>query len=113
MKPTYEDLEIALAESVKLQAHYAKLINMHDGGERAIFPTSEEWIARLRETGKLPKHMTLKAAYDHILGGCIAISPDMYGVALRDIAKLCGREVDDAFKKEVRDHERTLPSYCD
>lgn len=38
----------ALAESVKLQAHYADLLNMHDGGQRQIFPTVEAWLARLR-----------------------------------------------------------------
>jgi hypothetical protein len=38
----------ALAASVKLQAHYAELLNMHDGGERMIFPTVESWLARLR-----------------------------------------------------------------
>ena len=39
----------ALGESVKLQAHYAKLLNMHDGGERIAFDSAEQWIARLRE----------------------------------------------------------------
>lgn len=39
----------ALAESVKLQAHYASLLNMHDGGQRLIFPTVEAWLARLHE----------------------------------------------------------------
>jgi hypothetical protein len=42
-------LRFALEESVKLQAHYAKLLNMHDGGERMVFPTVEAWIARLDE----------------------------------------------------------------
>jgi hypothetical protein len=42
------ELSAALEESVKLQAHYAKLLNMHDGGERMIFPTVESWLARLR-----------------------------------------------------------------
>lgn len=40
-------LEHALSESVKLQAHYAKLLNMHDGGQRMIFPTAEAWLKRL------------------------------------------------------------------
>lgn len=40
----------ALEESVKLQSHYAHLLNMHDGGLRNTFENSEEWIARLRET---------------------------------------------------------------
>lgn len=46
-------LQIALAESVKLQAHYASLLNMWDGGQRMIFPDSSAWIARLKETGTL------------------------------------------------------------
>lgn len=42
-----ELLRFALAESVKLQAHYAELLNMHDGGARLIFPTVESWLERL------------------------------------------------------------------
>lgn len=48
-------LRIGLEESVRLQSHYADLLNMHDGGERRPFKNADEWIARLRETGKLPK----------------------------------------------------------
>jgi hypothetical protein len=39
----------ALQESLKLQAHYAELLNMHDGGQRLIFTTVDAWLARLRE----------------------------------------------------------------
>lgn len=52
---TVTELEIALRESVKLQAHYATLLNMHDGGHRMVFPDADAWIARLRETGTLPR----------------------------------------------------------
>jgi len=38
----------ALERSVKLQSHYAKLLNMYDGGERLQFATAQEWIARLQ-----------------------------------------------------------------
>jgi hypothetical protein len=48
------ELRIALRESVKLQAHYASLLNGWDGGQRMIFENSEAWIARLRETKTLP-----------------------------------------------------------
>ena len=41
------EVQHALVESVKLQAHYAALLNMHDGGQRLIFPTVEAWLARL------------------------------------------------------------------
>lgn len=51
--PTREDLRTALEESVKLQSHYAKLLNMHDGGRRISFKDADAWIARLRETGTL------------------------------------------------------------
>lgn len=43
------ELRHALEESVKLQSHYASLLNMHDGGERMCF-TVDLWIARLRST---------------------------------------------------------------
>ena len=59
------ELEIALRESVKLQAHYAALLNQWDGGKRMIFPSSAEWIARLKETGTIEKARELKEA----LGG--------------------------------------------
>lgn len=48
-----EDLKTALAESLKLQAHYAKLLNLHDGGQRRLFPDADSWIARLHEIGTL------------------------------------------------------------
>jgi hypothetical protein len=47
-------LMTALQESVKLQGHYAKLLNMHDGGERIVFTKATEWIARLAATGTIP-----------------------------------------------------------
>jgi hypothetical protein len=54
MNVTPRDLLIALEESVKLQSHYATLLNMHDGGERITFTDAEAWLTRLRETGTLP-----------------------------------------------------------
>ena len=47
-----DKLEIfdALYESVKLQSHYAELLNMYDGGKRLTFKTTYEWIERLRFT---------------------------------------------------------------
>lgn len=44
-----KELMNGLDESVKLQAHYGKLLNMHDGGERMTFENTEAWLARLRE----------------------------------------------------------------
>lgn len=44
-----EELREALAESLKLQSHYAELLNAHDGGQRMTFPDVDSWLARLRE----------------------------------------------------------------
>lgn len=37
----------ALEESVKLQSHYAELLNMYDGGQRMPFASAQEWLDRL------------------------------------------------------------------
>lgn len=47
---TNETLRIALEESLKLQSHYAELLNMHDGGQRVSFHSVEAWLERLKET---------------------------------------------------------------
>ena len=38
-----------LDESVRLQSHYASLLNMHDGGERIVFKSAKEWADRIEE----------------------------------------------------------------
>lgn len=45
------EMMLALIESVKLQSHYASLLNMHDGGKRREFTCPAEWIQRLIDTG--------------------------------------------------------------
>lgn len=50
--PTYVELEAALEESVKLQSHYAGLLNQYDGGLRLGFATVEQWLERLRKCRK-------------------------------------------------------------
>jgi hypothetical protein len=40
-------LQVALDESVKLQSHYAGILNDYDGGKRVQFANREEWIDRL------------------------------------------------------------------
>lgn len=40
-------LQSALDESVKLQSHYAVLLNTHDGGQRIIFQSAQAWLDRL------------------------------------------------------------------
>lgn len=39
----------ALEKSVKLQSHYAEILNQYDGGKRIIFNNALHWISRLRE----------------------------------------------------------------
>jgi hypothetical protein len=51
-------LRVALDESIRLQAHYAELLNQYDGGRRIAFVNAEAWIARLRETRTLPQGPT-------------------------------------------------------
>ncbi len=42
-----ERLRYALEESVKLQSHYAMLLNMWDQGERLQFDSAQAWLDRL------------------------------------------------------------------
>lgn len=54
-KEEIRDLWAALEESVKLQTHYAGLLNMHDGGKRLGFADAHAWVDRLIDLGTLPK----------------------------------------------------------
>jgi hypothetical protein len=49
MRNDNAELRRALKASLRLQAHYAKLLNLYDRGERIIFEDMDEWLARLRE----------------------------------------------------------------
>jgi hypothetical protein len=49
MKNSNAELRRALRASLRLQAHYAQLLNQYDGGSRMIFADVPEWLARLRE----------------------------------------------------------------
>jgi hypothetical protein len=53
LKHNYRQVSIAFSESIKLQAHYAELLNMHDGGHRTIFRSPAEFVDRLVETGAI------------------------------------------------------------
>lgn len=46
---THEITRRALEESVKLQAHYASLLNAHDGGKREIYLNVDLWIERINK----------------------------------------------------------------
>ncbi len=48
-----EELMTALEESVKLQSHYAILLNEWDGGQRITFANADKWIARLRKCKRM------------------------------------------------------------
>ena len=48
-----EQLELALEKSVKLQSHYAYLLNMYDGGGRMTFESGKDWMSRLDDIGEL------------------------------------------------------------
>lgn len=43
----------ALEESVKLQSHYATLLNTHDGGNRLVFNSTMEWMDRIDQINKI------------------------------------------------------------
>lgn len=58
-----EALWAALEESVKLQTHYAELLNMHDGGERKGFDSAQAWLDRLFSVGRLPIHLQKDTNY--------------------------------------------------
>lgn len=44
-----EIVTLGLRESVKLQSHYAGLLNIYDGGQRTVFQSSGQWLLRLAE----------------------------------------------------------------
>jgi hypothetical protein len=48
-------LMVALTESVKLQSHYAGLLNIYDEGKRLQFADAAAWIERLTQTGTIPQ----------------------------------------------------------
>ena len=41
-------LRAALVESIKLQSHYAQLLNQFDGGQRLQFAGVDDWMERCR-----------------------------------------------------------------
>lgn len=49
MRTNVVDLWYCLEQSIILQAHYARLLNDYDGGERIIFKDAKDWIERLKQ----------------------------------------------------------------
>lgn len=52
--------------------------------------------------------LTLREAYDLVLGGTLAISPPLYKLALQEIANMLGRTVDNDFMSEIKQLEKQL-----
>lgn len=50
----YDFLEIwvALEELVKLQSHYARILNQYDGGNRLEFQSANEWMDRQKRMNR-------------------------------------------------------------
>ena len=48
----YDEIWFALEELVKLQSHYAELLNMYDSGKRIQFKNAKEYLLRLRQLEK-------------------------------------------------------------
>ena len=47
-KTELEIVRNGLEESVKLQSHYAGILNQYDCGERIIFQDAQQWLNRLQ-----------------------------------------------------------------
>lgn len=57
----------------------------------------------------MQEYYTLEQACLMVLGGVGAISPELYGEALKEIAELTGRELDTQFKRDVAGVLATFP----
>lgn len=54
------------------------------------------------------KKISLREAYDCVLGGTMAISPPLYNQALKDIARLVNREFNDEFKADIKEIQKQI-----
>jgi len=50
LKLKLQRMKYLLNQSLKLQSHYAELLNINDGGTRLQFPTIESWKLRVMLT---------------------------------------------------------------
>lgn len=65
------DLRAAFEESVKLQSHYAGILNEYDGGKRMQFENAQEWLDRLetlKESNPFPPHYRQHALWNRARG---------------------------------------------
>lgn len=86
------DFRIALEESVKLQSHYAALLNDYDGGARLRFDSAEAWVDRLRRVGTLLHSDPLSSF------GAAAIIASVPGG--RDYDQRLRKKIDDALREQ-------------
>jgi hypothetical protein len=54
------------------------------------------------------KKISLREAYDCVLGGTMAISPPLYNQALKDIARIANREFNDKFKADIKEIQKQI-----
>jgi len=54
---SYDEVWEALEKSVKLQSHYAELLNMYDASQRMRFKDANEWLHRLRKLDTLSERV--------------------------------------------------------
>jgi hypothetical protein len=108
MEEEIRDLWAALEESVKLQSHYAQLLNMHDGGERKGFADAHAWVDRLIDTGTLPMRRRIQRAFvakgiPEILtvlrAASHALRSYQYGNSATDLAKEIADKCDDLIRR--------------
>lgn len=59
-----ERYKAALAESLKLQSHYAGLLNQYDGGKRIQFSGVEQWLERLKTVSDVKPYSKDCLAHD-------------------------------------------------
>ena len=50
-KKTARIMRKVLEESLRVQSHYAELLNASDGGGRMLFDSVDKWVERMKETG--------------------------------------------------------------
>ena len=75
--------------------------------------TTETTTAPTPLTSDEKQRDQLRIAYVSVLGGVIAISPELYGQAMTRIAAMVGRVDDESFRSDVRAMQATLPCYID
>jgi hypothetical protein len=108
-KEEIRDLWAALEESVKLQSHYAQLLNMHDGGQRKEFSDAHAWVDRLIDIGTLPVRRRKRVFFAFakvtpeivtvLTAASHALRSYQYGNSATDLAKEIADKCDDLIRR--------------